>query len=100
MREEISHGIFIATALSQRCREEQQLGLANSDCSAASFVPTNNIDLNNSITCGYEKVMINPSRFVTDLGRFIMAATIWTVGLLRWSRFDLELCPGLSYMIW
>lgn len=89
MREEISHGIFIATTLSQRCREEQQLGLANSDCLAASFVPTNNVDLNDSITCDYAKAMINPSRFVADLGRFIMAATILIVGLLLGSRVEL-----------
>jgi hypothetical protein len=46
MHEEISHGVFIATALPQRCREEQQLGLVNSEYSVISFVEAKNVDLN------------------------------------------------------
>ena len=45
--------------------------------------------------------MINLLSFVADLGRFIMAATMLTVGLLRWSRFDLVFISmiDLDYLV-
>ena len=45
--------------------------------------------------------MINPLSFVADMGRFIMSAVMQTVGLLRWSRFDLVFISmiDLDYLV-